>query len=138
MDKGELVSDAVVIGMIEGKIDANLKCNGFIFDGFPRTKAQAKALDDMLKKKGIAITRMLALEVEKEELIKRLLLRGKESGRADDQDTSIIENRIKVYNKETTPVKDFYKAQNKYTGIQGFGSIDDIFNMLCLAIDQGN
>jgi adenylate kinase len=135
MDKGELVPDAVVIGMIEGKIDSNSKVKGFIFDGFPRTKAQAKALDDMLKKKGIPITRMLALEVDKEELIKRLLLRGKESGRADDQDRSIIDNRIKVYNKETTPVKDFYEAQKKYTGIQGVGSIDEIFSKLCQAID---
>ncbi len=138
MDKGELVPDVVVIGMIEGKIDSNAKAKGFIFDGFPRTKAQAKALDDMLKKKGTPITLMLALEVDKEELIKRLLLRGKESGRADDQDKSIIENRIKVYNKETTPVKDFYEAQKKYKGIKGMGSIEDIFERLCQAIDQVN
>jgi adenylate kinase len=136
MDKGELVADAVVIGMIEGKIDNNAKAKGFIFDGFPRTKAQAKALDDMLKKKGSPITLMLALEVDKEELIKRLLLRGKESGRADDQDRSVIENRIKVYNKETTPVKDFYESQKKYKGIKGVGTIEDIFDKLCQAIDQ--
>ena len=79
---------------------------------------------------------MLALEVEKEELIKRLLLRGKDSGRADDQDQSIIENRIKVYNNETTPVKDYYEAQGKYKGIQGMGSIDEIFDRLCQAIDS--
>jgi adenylate kinase len=138
MDKGELVPDAVVIGMIEVKIDSNTGARGFIFDGFPRTKAQAAALDDMLKKKGTPITLMLALEVEKEELIKRLLLRGKESGRADDQDKSIIENRIKVYNNETTPVKDFYEAQGKYRGIQGMGSIEDIFVRLCKAIDTVN
>ena len=135
MEKGELVSDAVVIGMIEGKIDSNTNAKGFIFDGFPRTTAQAKALDEMLAKKETPITSMLALEVEKQELIDRLLLRGKDSGRADDQDQSIIENRIKVYNNETTPVADYYQAQGKYKGIQGMGSIEDIFDRLCAAID---
>jgi adenylate kinase len=135
MEKGELVPDAVVIGMIEGKIDQNAGARGFIFDGFPRTNAQAKALDQMLNKKKSPITCMLALEVEKEELIKRLLLRGKECGRADDQDQAVIENRIKVYNNETTPVKDYYEAQNKYKGIHGMGSIEDIFNRLCSAIN---
>jgi adenylate kinase len=135
MDKGELVPDKVVIGMIEGKIDSNLKAKGFIFDGFPRTNAQAKALDEMLSKKGAPITIMLALEVEKDELVKRLVLRGKDSGRVDDQDQSIIENRIKVYNNETTPVKDFYASQGKYKGVHGMGSIEDIFDRLCKAID---
>jgi adenylate kinase len=134
MDKGELVPDKIVIGMIEGKIDSNAKAKGFIFDGFPRTTAQAEALDEMLAKKGVPITIMLALEVEKDELVKRLILRGKESGRADDQDQSIIENRIKVYNNETTPVKDFYEAQGKYKGVYGMGSIEDIFDRLCNAI----
>jgi len=136
MDKGELVPDSVVIGMIESKIDSNAGAKGFIFDGFPRTTAQTKALDEMLEKKGAPITMMLALEVEKEELIKRLLLRGKESGRADDQDRSIIENRIKVYNNETAPVQGFYEVQGKYEGIQGMGSIDDIFHRLSTAIDS--
>lgn len=136
MDKGELVPDQVVIGMIEGKIDSTPSAKGFIFDGFPRTKAQAKALDEMLTKKKSPITMMLALEVEKDELIKRLLLRGKDSGRADDQDRSVIENRIKVYDNETSPVKDFYNAQKKYKGINGMGSIDDIFDRLCKAIDS--
>jgi adenylate kinase len=135
MDKGELVPDSVVIGMIESKIDSNAGAKVFIFYGFPRTTAQAKALDEMLEKKDAPITMMLALEVEKEELIKRLLLRGKESGRADDQDRSIIENRIKVYNNETAPVQGFYEAQGKYEGIQGMGSIGDIFHRLCTAID---
>ena len=135
MEKGELVPDSVVIGMIEGKIDSNAGAKGFIFDGFPRTTAQAEALDVVLGKKGTPITMMLALEVEEEELIKRLLLRGKDSGRADDQDQSIIENRISVYNAETSPVKDFYAAQNKFKGVQGMGSIDEIFGGLCEAID---
>ena len=135
MDKGELVPDSVVIGMIESKIDSNMDAKGFIFDGFPRTTAQAQALDDMLAKKTIPISMMLALEVEKEELIKRLLLRGKDSGRADDQDQSIIENRIKVYNSETSPVQGFYEVQGKYKGIAGMGSIDDIFGRLSVSID---
>ncbi len=135
MDKGELVPDEVVIGMIEGKLDKNADAKGFIFDGFPRTTAQAEALDSLLKKKGTAISIMLALEVEKEELIKRLLLRGKDSGRADDQDQSIIENRIAVYNKETAPVMDFYGSQNKLKSVEGMGSIDDIFGRLCDAVD---
>jgi adenylate kinase len=135
MEKGELVPDSVVIGMIEGKIDANKEAKGFIFDGFPRTTAQAEALDTMLSTKGTPISRMLALFVDDDELIKRLLLRGKESGRADDQDQSIIENRIKVYNKDTAPVIDFYEAQNKYVAIDGVGSIDEIFERLCEAID---
>lgn len=136
MEKGELVPDSVVIGMIERKIDSNAGARGFIFDGFPRTTAQAEALDAMLNKKGTPISMMLALEVEEEELIKRLLLRGKDSGRADDQDRSIIENRINVYNAETAPVKDFYANQNKFKGIQGMGGIEDIFNRLCEAIDK--
>lgn len=135
MEKGELVPDSVVIGMIESKIDANSSANGFIFDGFPRTNAQAVALDIMLAKKKINITLMLALEVDDDELIKRLLLRGKDSGRADDQDQKIIENRIKVYNKETAPVIEYYENQNKYKAIKGTGGIDEIFNRLCLAID---
>jgi adenylate kinase len=136
MDKGELVPDSVVIGMIESKVDQNLDAKGFIFDGFPRTTAQASALDELLTKKGLAITIMLALEVEKEELIKRLLLRGKDSGRADDQNPEIIENRIKVYNNETSPVISYYEKQGKFKSIYGIGSIDSIFESLCKAIDS--
>lgn len=136
MDKGELVPDAVVIGMIEVKIDQNPEARGFIFDGFPRTKAQAAALDKVLEKKGQSITRMLALEVEKEELVKRLQGRGKISGRADDQDLSVIENRINVYNRETAPVIEYYNLQGKFTAIDGMGSIEDIFGRLCNAINK--
>lgn len=135
MDKGELVPDQVVIGMIEVKLDQHPGANGFIFDGFPRTTAQAEALDGLLKKKGTEITIMLALDVEKEELVKRLLLRGKDSGRADDQDASIIENRINVYNKETAPVIGYYEKQGKFKSIDGMGSIDEIFGRLKAAID---
>ncbi|MBN1119197.1 MAG: adenylate kinase [Bacteroidales bacterium] len=136
MEKGELVPDSVVIGMIVAKIDANPNAKGFIFDGFPRTTAQAEALDEVLNKKGTPISIMLALFVDDDELIKRLLLRGKDSGRADDQDQSIIENRIKVYNKDTAPVIDFYDDKNKYKAIDGVGSIDEIFFRLCEAIDS--
>jgi adenylate kinase len=134
MEKGELVSDEIVIGMISNKLDQNASAKGFIFDGFPRTTAQAKALDTLLTQKGTAITVMLSLDVEKQELIDRLLNRGKDSGRADDQDLSVIENRIAVYNRETAIVQDYYKAQGKLKDIQGVGSIDDIFNRLCAAI----
>ncbi len=136
MDKGELVPDSVVIGMIEIKLDANKDSNGFIFDGFPRTTAQAKALDELLAKKGHSITAMLALDVSDEELKKRLLKRGEISGRSDDQDISIIENRINVYKKETAPVMNFYDDQNKFQKIDGMGSIDEIFDRLCAAIDK--
>jgi adenylate kinase len=135
MDKGELVPDAVVIGMIESKLDQNAAAKGFIFDGFPRTKAQAKALDELLSRKKTAITGMLALEVEKEELVKRLQGRGKVSGRADDQNIAVIENRINVYNREKSPVIDYYRSKGKFKAIQGMGSIDAIFDRLCVAID---
>jgi adenylate kinase len=134
MDKGELVSDDIVIGMIGNKLDANASAKGFIFDGFPRTTAQAGALDKLLSEKKTAISVMLSLEVEKQELVDRLLNRGKDSGRADDQDLSVIENRIAVYNRETAVVADYYKAQGKFKAIHGMGSIDEIFNRLCEAI----
>jgi adenylate kinase len=136
MDKGELVPDEVVIGMIEVKLDQNAGANGFIFDGFPRTKAQAGALDSLLAKKDTAISVMVALEVEKQELINRLMGRGKVSGRADDQDMTIIENRITVYNRETAPVIDYYNARGKFKSVDGMGTIEDIFERLCVAIDQ--
>ena len=130
MDKGDLVGDSIVIGMIESKLDSNADANGFIFDGFPRTQAQAIALDDLLQKKGTAISAMLALEVDNEELIKRLLLRGKESGRPDDQNESIIRNRVNEYNTKTLPLKNFYSEQSKFHSIDGIGSINQIFNEL--------
>jgi adenylate kinase len=134
MDKGNLVPDEVVIKMIGNKLDQNPLAKGFIFDGFPRTTAQATALDRLLKDKGEAIKIMLSLEVDDKELEKRLLLRGKDSGRPDDQDLSIIQNRINIYNRETSIVADFYRSQGKFKGIQGVGSIDEVFNRLCEAI----
>lgn len=138
MDKGDLVPDEVTISMLEAEVDKNPQAKGFIFDGFPRTTPQAEALDKFLTSKNTAISIMLALDVPKEELIKRLLERGKDSGRADDLDESIIANRIKVYNEQTALVADFYAAQNKFEKINGVGSIEDIFNRLCSAIDNSN
>lgn len=136
MDKGNLVPDKVVIGMINSRIEDNKEAKGFIFDGFPRTTAQAQALDELLNDKGTPINAMIALEVEKEELIKRLLSRGKDSGRADDQDRSVIENRIQVYNNETAPLIEYYKAQNKFISIQGMGEIDEIHQRICQEVDK--
>jgi adenylate kinase len=130
MDKGELVPDEVVIGMIKSKLEADKEAKGFIFDGFPRTVDQAEALDHLLNENGTPISGMLSLEVEKQELIDRLLSRGKISGRADDQDQSIIENRINVYNDKTMPLIEYYKAQNKHFGINGMGTIQEIAGRL--------
>lgn len=136
IDKGELVPDEVTIGMLESEVDKNPNAEGFIFDGFPRTIPQAEALEAFLQNKGTEISVMLALAVAEGELIKRLLLRGKDSGRADDQDELIIANRIKVYNEQTAVVADFYSAQNKFQKIDGVGTIDEIFSRLCVAIND--
>jgi adenylate kinase len=136
MDKGELVPDAVVIGMIKSKLEANEDARGFIFDGFPRTVDQAKALDELLNANGTPISGMLSLEVEKQELIDRLLSRGKISGRADDQDQLIIENRINVYNEKTSPLIEYYKKKGKHSGINGMGTIDEIAGRLKAVVEQ--
>ncbi|MFA9213315.1 MAG: adenylate kinase [Candidatus Methylacidiphilales bacterium] len=136
MDGGNLVPDEVTINMLAAELDKAPNANGFIFDGFPRTQAQAAALDSLLASKNTSITSMLALEVEEDELKKRLLIRGKDSGRADDQNPEIIQNRINEYNQKTMPVKDFYAAQNKYKGINGIGEIEVIFALLCNEIEQ--
>jgi adenylate kinase len=127
MDDGKLVPDAVVIGMISNKLDANKDVKGFIFDGFPRTVAQAEALDTLLASKNSAISGMIALEVDDDELERRLLLRGKDSGRPDDANPEVIRKRIKEYNDKTAPVAGFYKGQDKFTSINGVGSVDEIF-----------
>lgn len=130
MDKGELVPDAIVVGMIKSKLENNKGCKGFIFDGFPRTVEQAKSLDNLLNENGTPVSGMLSLEVEKQELIDRLLSRGKVSGRSDDQDQSIIENRINVYNEKTLPLVEYYRPQNKHFGIDGMGSVEEIAGRL--------
>jgi adenylate kinase len=136
MDKGELVPDEVVIGMISSAIDNNESVKGFLFDGFPRTAAQAEALDKLLELKKTSIAVMLALEVGEEELVKRLMKRGETSGRSDDTNESVIRARITEYHKKTTAVADYYKQFDKVTMIKGEGSIDDIFNSLSSEIDS--
>ena len=135
IDKGALVPDEVTIGMLEAEVNSNSNAKGFIFDGFPRTSAQAEALDVFLTSKNTEVSSMLALEVDQNELIVRLLERGKSSGRADDQDADIIKNRIQVYEKETSVLKTYYANQNKFFGIDGVGSIESITLGLCKAID---
>ena len=136
MDRGDLVSDEIVIGMISSKLDNNPNSNGFIFDGFPRTAAQAEALDVLLGGKETSISAMLSLKVEDAELIKRLLARGQDSGRPDDKNESIIANRINEYNNKTAPLKDFYAAQKKLSEIEGLGSVEDIAHKLNTVIDS--
>lgn len=137
MDRGELVPDELVIGIIGRRLDEfRDKTNGFVFDGFPRTTIQAEELDCMLKEKGVSITLMLGLEVDYDELVARLENRGKFSGRPDDQNIDIIKNRISIYNETTSPVMNYYKAQQKYFGINGMGTIEDIFERICTTIDS--
>ncbi|EOR92533.1 Adenylate kinase [Arcticibacter svalbardensis MN12-7] len=138
MDQGVLVPDAVVIGMISNKLDSNKEAKGFIFDGFPRTVAQAEALDQLLETKHTAISGMIALIVDNEELKKRLLLRGKESGRPDDANPEIIGKRIEEYNNKTAPVANFYKAQNKFQSVNGIGSVDEIFASIATVTNSFN
>lgn len=135
MDEGNLVPDVIVIGMVDDKIHSTTNTNGFIFDGFPRTIAQAKALDALMKKNDSQINTMIALEVSEDELMKRLLNRGKTSGRVDDQNEAKIKNRIHVYNNETTPVAMYYKEQEKLNSVKGVGTIEEIFNSLSKIID---
>jgi adenylate kinase len=136
MDEGVLVPDEVVIGMISNKLDANPQAKGFIFDGFPRTVAQAAALDTLLEGKSTSISGMIALVVDDQELENRLLLRGKDSGRPDDANPEIIRKRINEYNSKTTPVAEFYKAQDKFTSINGIGSVEVIFTALSGVVDS--
>ena len=136
MDKGQLVPDELTIEMLKAEVLKHSSPIGFIFDGFPRTNAQAIALDDLLASLNTEISIMLALEVEEEELKKRLLARAEQSGRADDADAAIIENRIAVYNNETAPVKIYYQGQNKFTSIQGIGNIDEITQRIFTALEN--
>lgn len=136
IDKGQLVPDEVVIGMIDSSLDHHKNAQGFLFDGFPRTVAQAKALDKLLELKKTAISGVLALDVNDEELIKRLLNRGKTSGRSDDSDEAVIRKRLTVYNNETAPVAEHYKKAKKFQLVKGEGAIEEIFTLLSEAIDK--
>lgn len=136
IEKGDLVPDEVTIGMMNAVIEENPEVKGIIFDGFPRTVKQAEALDDFLNPRNTPISKMIQLDVSEKELISRLLNRGKDSGRADDQDTEIIKNRISVYNEKTLPVANFYDKQDKLAHIKGEGSIEEIFDRVCNVLNK--
>lgn len=135
MEKGQLVPDEVVIGMIGSSLEKHAGAKGFLFDGFPRTVAQAEALDKLLALKRTAIRKVLALEVSEEELVKRLLKRGETSSRPDDKDERIIRNRLQVYKNETEAVGEHYKQRDKLERIKGEGSVDQIFEALSNSIE---
>jgi adenylate kinase len=136
MDKGHLVPDEVVIGMISSALEANSNVNGFLFDGFPRTEAQSVALDGLLELKNTGIAVVLSLEVGEEELVKRLLQRGLTSGRSDDTNEEVIRARIVEYQKKTSVVADYYKQFDKVKNIKGEGSVDEIFDALSEEVDR--
>lgn len=130
MSKGELVPDTVVIEMIANKIDSTQGSLGFLFDGFPRTVEQTASLEKMLNEREMKIDSMLVLDVDHDELVKRLILRADLSGRPDDKDPAVIENRISVYKDKTEPIIDYCRKKGIYNPVNGVGSIDDIFNRL--------
>jgi adenylate kinase len=136
MDKGQLVPDEVVIGMIDSCLEKHANAKGFLFDGFPRTVAQAEALDRLLSLKKTAICKVLALEVSEDELIKRLLKRGETSGRSDDTNEDVIRKRFAVYKGETEPVAAYYKTAGKLVRVKGEGSVDQIFDSLSTCITE--
>lgn len=136
IDKGQLVPDEVTINMLKAEVEKNSEARGFIFDGFPRTEAQAEALEEFLESKGTHVHAMIALEVEDNILVERLLERGKTSGRPDDADEKVIRNRIKVYYDETAILKNYYQKQDRYYGVDGVGSIEEITERLSNVIDR--
>ena len=136
MDKGQLVPDEVVIGMISTALDANKDVNGFLFDGFPRTTAQAEALDKLLDFNKTHIGAVLFLQVPEEELISRMVNRAKTSGRSDDADENVQRKRLEVYTRDTLPVANHYRKSDKVVEIEGVGSVDDIFTSLSTVIDK--
>jgi adenylate kinase len=135
ISKGGLVSDEIVVSIIKGRVGANLKSAGFLFDGFPRTVRQAEMLDEIMKEFSLKINAVYSLEVPEEILINRMLERGKTSGRADDNIDS-IKHRFVEYREKTAPVLDYYKKQGNLVGINGVGEISDIFNNLCKEIES--
>ena len=134
--RGELAPDSVVIGMIEDYLAANKGIKGTIFDGFPRTTAQAEAFDKLLEQHNDSVDIMIYMDVPEEELVKRILLRGKESGRADDASEDVIRNRIAVYNQQTAVVADYYRAQGKYVAVPSLGTIDEVFERIAAEIEK--
>lgn len=136
ISRGELAPDSVVIDMVENYLSENQDIRGTIFDGFPRTTAQAEAFDRMLMKMGDDVDVMIYMDVPEEELVKRILLRGKDSGRADDASEDVIRNRIEIYNQQTAIVADYYRAQGKYVAVPSLGTIEEVFERICAVIRQ--
>ena len=133
--KGELAPDAIVLGMVRNYITSHRDAKGNIFDGFPRTTPQAEAFDELLEGEGLSVGVMIYMDVPEEELVKRILLRGKDSGRADDASEDVIRNRIKIYREQTAVVADYYSKQGKYVAVDGVGTLDEVFGRICEAID---
>jgi adenylate kinase len=138
MDNGDLVPDQVTIDMLEAEVDQNPNAEGFIFDGFPRTEAQAGALDTFLETKNMKVNATIALEAEDDILVKRLLERGQTSGRTDDQDEEKIRNRFDEYNQKTAPLREYYQGQQKFHSINGIGTIEEITARLTSLIERLN
>ncbi len=132
---GQLAPDSIVIGMVRNYMSEHREAVGNIFDGFPRTTAQAEAFDKILAEDGLDVTLMIYMDVPEEELVQRILLRGKDSGRADDASEDVIRNRISIYREQTEVVADYYSKQGKYVAIDGVGSFDEVFDRICDAID---
>lgn len=134
--QGKLAPDEIVIGMIANYVAEHLDAKGCIFDGFPRTTVQAEEFDKILAKHGLKVDIMVDIHVPEEELVRRILLRGKESGRADDASEEVIRDRLKVYHDQTAVVSDFYAAQGKYASVDGIGSIDEVFDRIAGIVDN--
>jgi len=136
ISRGELAPDSVVIGMVEEYLNQNKGIKGTIFDGFPRTTAQAEAFDKMLESMGDSVDIMIYMDVPEEELVRRILLRGKDSGRADDASEDVIRNRIEIYNQQTAIVADYYRTQGKYVAVPSLGTIDEVFERIAAEIEK--
>lgn len=136
MNKGELVPDSVTVGMLKNKVEKHPEAKGFILDGFPRTIPQAEALDEFMDSRGESVDCLIALDVPEDEIVRRLLERGKTSGRADDNDEEVIRNRIAVYSRETAIVFDHYEQVQKAVEVYGVGNIEEIFERLCAVVDR--
>ena len=136
IERGELAPDQLVIDMVADYIATHKEGKGVIFDGFPRTTAQAVAFDELLAQHGQKVAVMINMEVPEEELVKRILLRGKDSGRADDQSEDIIRNRINIYNAQTAVVADFYRAQGKFENVPSLGSIEEVAERIVAVVEK--
>lgn len=136
IDKGQLVPDEMVVGIIDNCLEENKEAKGFLFDGFPRTVNQAKSLDKLLSLRKTQIHRVLALDVNEDELVNRILHRGKTSGRPDDSDEAIVRKRFTIYHRDTEPVANYYREKDMLKTIKGSGTVEETFNELCKEIEK--